>query len=618
MDATVPERTRTNKTARIFCAICLGLLPFVLFEFGLRITGLGTPTSYQDPFVGFSQAFPLFELNDDTGDYETSRHHYYFFGKQRFSATKPTDTFRAFCLGGSTVLGHPYETETAFPRWLELELNGTSSAQYEVINCGGMSYASYRLIPILEEVLLHDPDLILIMTGHNEFLEDRTYGSLKERSAGRQWVDDTLSSLRIVTVARRAAQSLRSTTEPTADGKTTLSRDVDARLDHSSGYASYRRDEHWTSDVQQHFSLNLSVMVRMCREANVPVLLINPGSNLRDCPPYKSEHRTGLTPRQLSRWTNDFEKGSAAGVHSPGDALELYQRAAKIDDQHAQLVYRIARCLDRLQRPDEARDAYRRAKELDVCPLRIRTAMQQSVLRMATATSTPLVDAAKLLEQQSTDGIVGFDWYVDQVHPTIRGHQLIAQAIATKMGETAMVTLDVKQWEPTKRRKAYRTQMAKLGDRYLATAQRRVEWLDDWARRDRLRDDTVPLDVRGTRDLANSYVQFADYSSATSAYKLALAEDVDSATALIHQAFHFFQGGRSAAAELIANIVAHSNSNEAVTDAAHVALAICALDDDRPDVAQQHAEHARSGVFEVSDEMSKWFEARPGARVIVE
>ena len=49
-----------------------------------------------------------------------------------------------------------------------------------MINCGGVSYASYRLGPILDEVLGYEPDLIMLYTGHNEFLEARTYPRLIE------------------------------------------------------------------------------------------------------------------------------------------------------------------------------------------------------------------------------------------------------------------------------------------------------------------------------------------------------------------------------------------------------------------------------------------------------
>ncbi len=201
---SAPKRGCRRRAAFAVCAICLGLFPFVLIECVLRLTGLGIPTSYQEPFVGFSQSFPLFELDAPAGEFRTARHHHYFFGLQHFPAKKKATTFRAFCLGGSTVLGHPYNTETALPRWLEIELAGCDpSHRYEVVNCGGMSYASYRLVPILQEVFDYDPDLIVVMTGHNEFLEERTYHAVKQRTAARAWIDDRFSSFRIVTLARR-------------------------------------------------------------------------------------------------------------------------------------------------------------------------------------------------------------------------------------------------------------------------------------------------------------------------------------------------------------------------------------------------------------------------------
>ena len=79
------------------------------------------------------------------------------------------------------MAGRPYTVETAFSSWLQLFLQyADPSKKWEVVNCGGVSYASYRLVPILEEVLEnYTPDLVILYTGQNEFLEDRTYAHLK-------------------------------------------------------------------------------------------------------------------------------------------------------------------------------------------------------------------------------------------------------------------------------------------------------------------------------------------------------------------------------------------------------------------------------------------------------
>src|SRR5213594_4056671 len=154
-------------------AVIVGVSPLLALEAGLRLCGAGR-AQVSDSLSGFNQNFPLFERVG--GVYRTSPAREPFFPEQEFSLAKPTNGFRIFCFGGSTVYGHPYQGDTAFPKWLELELDATHPTRsYQAINCGGVSYASYRLAPIVKEVLNYQPDLVIIATGENEFLEDRTY-----------------------------------------------------------------------------------------------------------------------------------------------------------------------------------------------------------------------------------------------------------------------------------------------------------------------------------------------------------------------------------------------------------------------------------------------------------
>ena len=72
-----------------------------------------------------------------------------------------------------------------------------------------------------------------------------------------------------------------------------LKREVDTRLDAQSGYGSYHRDDEWRQSVIDQYEESLRAMVKVCRDAQVPLILVNLGDNLRDCPPFKSEHRVG-------------------------------------------------------------------------------------------------------------------------------------------------------------------------------------------------------------------------------------------------------------------------------------------------------------------------------------
>lgn len=528
---TVPDPTPHARSSAIghsrrnwfrLFAVLAGLLPLVALEGGLRLFDVGRPADAPDPFVGFNRNFPLFERQG--GVYRTSRSRAPFIASQEFPAEKPPGSFRMFCFGGSTVYGHPYTGETSFPKWLELELAGRDpSRAWQAINCGGVSYASYRIAPMVQEILRYQPDLIIVATGHNEFLEDRTYHSLKTRSALWSWVQRTAYSLHTVNLVRQSLHRDSSVARSSVEGAE-LSPHVNTRLDYASGYASYRRDEGWWQNVAAQYDDSVRQIVAACRAAHVPVLLIRLGSNLRDCPPYKSEHRTGLDAGAEADWQAAFDLATAAEKTDLPRALRLYQEADAIDADYALLNFRIARVLDRLGHAPEALPFFQKAKDTDICPLRITAPLEQTLLRIAAETNTPLIDAAQIIAARSPGGIPGNDWYVDHVHPTIGGHQLIARAIAAQFPSRGWLT-SAADWPEAQRVKTYANHLATLGPAYLADGKRRLAWLEDWAKRQRLAAETIPSDANGFARLAFRHLDVGDNDAARSALREALKRD---------------------------------------------------------------------------------------------
>lgn len=143
------KRTREASPARRWlfrcAAVLLGLSVFAAIELGCRLSGLGEPVEIDDPFVGFSDVQPLFELDESGTRFRTSPALGKFFNEDSFAARKSKGTFRIFCLGGSTVQGRPFQKETSFTTFLQQGLEAAdSSRDWEVINCGGISYARDR------------------------------------------------------------------------------------------------------------------------------------------------------------------------------------------------------------------------------------------------------------------------------------------------------------------------------------------------------------------------------------------------------------------------------------------------------------------------------------------
>jgi len=472
---TAKRPSRRRAVLFRLAAVLLALSPFVLAELVFVMLDWGRPTRHDDPFVGFSAVHPLFVPSEDGRRYEIAESRWRCFRPHSFPAAKDANEYRIFCLGGSTVQGRPYAVETSFTTWLELNLKLAEPGRtWRVVNCGGVSYASYRLVPILEEVLAYRPDMIVLYVGHNEFLEDREYAHIRDRSrwvaAPWEWVART----RTYNLLREGYRRAMGTSD--AEGRPVLKADVDAILDYKGGLAKYRRDDRWRRGVIEHFRFNIERLVRMARQAGVNVLLVNPVSNLRDCPPFKSQNRDGLTGEQFERWKAICRV--AAGQSGPR-AVKLLREALAIDDQYALVHFRLGKALDGMGEIEQARAAYVRAKELDICPLRMLEPMHEAIGEVARQTGTPLVDARKLIEQCSPDGIPGNVYLCDHVHPKIAAHWLIADALIDELARQQIVR-PRPGWRD-EQAAMNQQHLASLGPEYLTAGVRRLEALRGWA-----------------------------------------------------------------------------------------------------------------------------------------
>jgi len=478
------EAKRTGCRRRLFrvAAVMLGLSVFAIAEGVCFVFDWGRPTDYADPFVGFSTIRRLFVLDQSGAQSEIPQSRRNFFAAESFPASKEKNTFRVFCLGGSTVQGRPFSKETSFTIWLELSLKAADdSRDWEVVNCGGISYASYRLVPILQECLAYEPNLFILCTGHNEFLEEREYEHVKYASSVVKRPLEALSQFRSFTLYREALfQATGKTSNPDVTNQRVMKAEVDALLDYRGGLQLYHRDEQWKAEVMRHFEHNLRHMIAIARDAGVPLMMIRPPSNLCDCPPFKSQHRDGLTPAKIREWEVLIEQAKRHYRSDLQRAIQLLKQAIEIDEEFAFTFYELGKCYETLGLREQARDVFSRAKELDVCPLRILQPMEHVMAEVAEATSTPLIDAHELLERNCPKGILGDSLLVDHIHPTFRGHQMIANALTEEMARRRWVK-PADDWQ-AKRSRAYQSHFDSIETIYFLHGLETVKALRKWTR----------------------------------------------------------------------------------------------------------------------------------------
>lgn len=350
------------------------------------------------------------------------------FNPVHLARARAAGSIRVVVLGGSSTYGFPYGDAVSHPRFLEHRLRAAlPGADVEVVNLGGMSYGTLRISRMLGWVLRLEPDLVIVDTGHNEFVERAAY----ERALGG---GATGSATRAMLAGSRLFGLLAAGVERLGASGT------GAGSYHSPFGLEVSRDENriFTLEDKQRVALafedRLRDIVARCRDASVPVVLLTQGSNLRDWRPEYLAFAYSL-PAERQR---EFLRHAALGLRlldtdRAAEAIDELDRALAIDDRHASTVFQRATALARLGRTLEAVAAFRRARDLDPVPIRALGAMNDAIRRVAADTGSGLVDAEAALGGDAADGIPGGDQFLDYCHPTDRGHRVVATAVASSL-----------------------------------------------------------------------------------------------------------------------------------------------------------------------------------------
>jgi tetratricopeptide (TPR) repeat protein len=425
--------TELGKKLAVGCGVTTTF--FALVELILLAAGVVPLYERTDPYVGFSGYAPLFVKRAPPGGepiFETAHNKLRLFNPQRFPARKTEGTTRIFCVGGSTTYGRPYDDRTSFCGWLRRFLPTVDpSRRWEVINAGGISYASYRAARLMEELAEYEPDLFLIYSGHNEFLERRTYDKLLKTPEWVRHLGALASRMRLYSALY----------DITYERDAVLPTEVEALLDRSVGPDNYHRDDELRAAVLDHFRTSLIRMTHIGERAGARLILATPASNIGNFSPFKTEPGPGASALDI-RQVDTLKRAATAALDEDDHAraVAIAERALALDTRDAELLYLQGQALRGLGRMDEARRAFTDARDEDVCPLRALTPVRAIVADVARTRDAGLVDFARIVDERSPDGIPGSELFLDHVHPTIEGNRLLALAIVQEMMDEGFVS----------------------------------------------------------------------------------------------------------------------------------------------------------------------------------
>lgn len=290
-------------------------------------------------------------------------------------APKAEGAYRVLALGGSTVAGVPESAYGFVAQLRHALLRLAPGRRIEMLNLARPGADSAVVRRSLEAWIDADPDLVIVLMGHNEFLDrprrtalGRSLRRLRDASALARLATDTAERFGI---SRTPAEPGASPIEPVAR----TGPEFDA--------------------TRAAFRDNLGAIVSLARDRGVSLILCTAPSNVADWPPVPA-------------------------ASDPGDA-------------HA--LYREGQALRRRGRGADARERLKRAKELDPYPLRALDVFNDAVRALDGTPGVRVVDVERLFEEHSADGLVGFELVCDNCHPTPLGHALVARAILAAMAQ---------------------------------------------------------------------------------------------------------------------------------------------------------------------------------------
>ncbi|HXR06954.1 MAG TPA: tetratricopeptide repeat protein, partial [Candidatus Acidoferrum sp.] len=409
---------------RLMALVGVPLLCFGLLESGLRLAGFGYPT-----------AFLLKSSNHGENTFvQNGQFGWRFFGPRAArvpAATsipreKPPGTVRIFVFGESAAYGDP-QPRFGLPRLLEAMLDlRHPGKRFEVVNAAMTGINSHVILPLARDCAEARGDVWVIYMGNNEVVGPFGAGTV----FGSQTMPLPLIRAGLALKATRTGQLLdavRGASEKTAAGNGEW-----------KGMRMFVKYKLAGSDprlgaVYDNFGHNLKDIIAAGQNSGAKIVLSTVAVNLKDCAPFASLHRPGLSGSQLNDWQRLFDAGATA--QAGGDfrqAATDYDQAERIDESYAELRFRRGQCALALHDAGAAQKEFAAARDLDALRFRCDSRLNDLIRQLA-QNRVALADGERALAEASPDGIPGADFFYEHVHLTFQGNYVLARAIAEKV-----------------------------------------------------------------------------------------------------------------------------------------------------------------------------------------
>jgi len=316
----------------------------------------------------------------------------------------------------------------SFSRMLQVLLEKKyPDKKIEIYNTAVTAINSHVLIPIAEDCLKLEPDLFIVYAGNNEVI-----GPFGLSAALSPFLSNvSLIKAKIWLGQFRIGQLLSNI----KGGDELDQREWRGMEMFMKNQVRYDNPE--LEIIYNNFQANLSEICDKAHRAGVKVILSTIITNLKDCAPFLSLHKKDLSNQILQEWETKFKEGIQFEVFGQYEqAIELYLQCAKLDDEYAELNFRLATCFNKVGRTAKAIETYTRAQDFDALRFRADSRINEIIKRVVFSRSEKgvlLADAKGFALEQTEEKVTGLDLLYEHVHLNPKGNFVLANCISQQV-----------------------------------------------------------------------------------------------------------------------------------------------------------------------------------------
>lgn len=347
---------------------------------------------------------------------------------QSFAKIKPPGVKRVFVLGGSAAFGWPGPNSSSFSGYMQRALEKAAPGKYEIVSVAAMSYGSHRVLNLLHDVVGFQPDVIIIWSGNNEYIERNVFSSFA-RSA-------TMDSVQRVLRHSSTYRALRLVLQSTVPSLFVQPQGVD--ITNPRNVPMVRRgmmgrSSEMDRQVMEEYRNNLQSMARLIKESGAVGIFCTVPVNLSGWAP-SNVHPEFIDAAQSAGW--DVLQQHAFTLWDQrkyAEALPSLRQLVEMTPRYALGHYLLGTCYQSLGRIDEAKFEFNLARDLDPRPMRALTSFDRTIREIAAAQGVALVDLEKEIIDRSGTGISGEEFFLDYVHLTELGNKFAASLVLSEL-----------------------------------------------------------------------------------------------------------------------------------------------------------------------------------------